>query len=338
VTRRRGSRASGSRASRRLGPRRGRHQQDGPVRADGVGAAGQAVRVRRVRAQLVGLLRLHQWCAAQVGLSTSRSPSRIAGGALPQRGTTLTVEQAKRTRGALLFRQRGGGANDHVVISLGDGNTIEAMGRAYGVRTGKVVAGRDWTSGGWVPGMHVNPPSAAGHQARLTLGGERVHVTRWPRSRRGSCRGSMRSPGSRTPRRSAASSPCRPRARRWSSMRSGAGSTGPRRGRWAPTTRSLRRSLPGTPAGGGSGAGPVRRRRRRDPRDRILVEVSPWPSRLPHFVPLPLGRLGCVRRGRAGQRGRDRACVAICLATPSAAALRCPSTGAATGVQPARSR
>jgi N-acetylmuramoyl-L-alanine amidase len=70
----------------------------------------------------------------------------------------LTVEQAKRTRGALLFRQRGGGANDHVVISLGDGHTIEAMGRAYGVRIG-VVAGRDWTSGGYVPGLHVNPPS-----------------------------------------------------------------------------------------------------------------------------------------------------------------------------------
>jgi cell wall-associated NlpC family hydrolase len=77
-----------------------------------------------------------------------------------RKGTTITVAQAAYARGAVIWRQRGGGANDHIVISLGDGeHTIEAMGRAYGVVVGK-IKGRDWTGAGTLPGIPVNVPSS----------------------------------------------------------------------------------------------------------------------------------------------------------------------------------
>jgi hypothetical protein len=77
-----------------------------------------------------------------------------------RKGTTITVAQAAYARGAVIWRQRGGGANDHIVISLGDGeHTIEAMGRAYGVVVGK-IKGRDWTGAGTIPGIPVNVPSS----------------------------------------------------------------------------------------------------------------------------------------------------------------------------------
>jgi hypothetical protein len=145
----------------RLRPRRGRHQSGRPVRPDGTRPAGQALRVRHARPGQLRLRRLHL-LVRQAG-RPQRSPTRSAvrSALCRQRGTTLTVEQAIRTRGALIFRQRGGGANDHVVISLGDGTTIEARGRAYGVVICKVY-GRDWTSGGYVPGMHVVAAPARG--------------------------------------------------------------------------------------------------------------------------------------------------------------------------------
>ena len=55
------------------------------------------------------------------------------------------MEQALQTRGALLFR------DGHVAISLGNGRTIEARGRNYGV-TQANGSGR-FTSGGLIPGM-----------------------------------------------------------------------------------------------------------------------------------------------------------------------------------------
>jgi cell wall-associated NlpC family hydrolase len=74
-------------------------------------------------------------------------------------GSTMTIAQAAYTRGAVIWRQRGGGANDHIVISLGNGkNTIEAAGKAYGVRVGK-IEGRDWTGAGAIPGIAVKVPS-----------------------------------------------------------------------------------------------------------------------------------------------------------------------------------
>jgi cell wall-associated NlpC family hydrolase len=99
------------------------------------------------------------WCAAQVGISFP-NPVSAQADACKRAGTTITVAQAAYSRGAVIWRQRGGGANDHVVISLGDGqHTIEAMGTAYGVRVGK-IAGRDWTGAGIIPGMYVKVPDS----------------------------------------------------------------------------------------------------------------------------------------------------------------------------------
>jgi cell wall-associated NlpC family hydrolase len=67
----------------------------------------------------------------------------------------ITVEQAIRTRGALLFIAKGagagGGRGNHIAISLGDGRTIEARGRAYGTNVFN-ARGRRWTHGGLIPG------------------------------------------------------------------------------------------------------------------------------------------------------------------------------------------
>ncbi|MBZ4421008.1 peptidoglycan-binding protein [Myxococcus sp. RHSTA-1-4] len=88
---------------------------------------------------------LVQWAAHQAGVS-------IPDGTMNQlphcqkKGTTISVAEALRTRGALLFRP------GHVAISLGDGRTIEAKGRAYGVGIFN-ANGRGWTTGALVPGL-----------------------------------------------------------------------------------------------------------------------------------------------------------------------------------------
>jgi cell wall-associated NlpC family hydrolase len=82
---------------------------------------------------------LTQWAAHQAGLTL---PDGAAGQYRYCRnaGTTMSVEDALRTPGALLFTFDGepgptGGepAKAHVAISLGDGRTVEARGRNYGV-------------------------------------------------------------------------------------------------------------------------------------------------------------------------------------------------------------
>ena len=82
---------------------------------------------------------LTQWAAHQSGLML---PDGAAGQYRYCRdaGTTMSVEDALRTPGALLFTFDGepgptGGepARAHVAISLGDGRTVEARGRDYGV-------------------------------------------------------------------------------------------------------------------------------------------------------------------------------------------------------------
>ncbi|MEJ3746711.1 NlpC/P60 family protein [Actinomycetes bacterium KLBMP 9797] len=82
---------------------------------------------------------LTQWAAHQAGVE-------IPDGAtaqfldLKEKGLLIPVEQARNTPGALLFSfdrepRPGDGRTPgaHVAISLGDGSTIEARGRAYGV-------------------------------------------------------------------------------------------------------------------------------------------------------------------------------------------------------------
>jgi cell wall-associated NlpC family hydrolase len=105
---------------------------------------------------------LTKWAAGRVGVT-------IPDGAteqyryLREQGTTMTVQQALRTPGALLFHfdhepspGRGGGEDPHahVAISLGDGvHTIEARGRNYGTNVFDNAAGREFNYAGMIPGM-----------------------------------------------------------------------------------------------------------------------------------------------------------------------------------------
>lgn len=99
---------------------------------------------------------LTQWAAARVGVT-------IPDGAMYQylelksRGRLLSVQEALRTRGALLFYFSseptvGGGrpAGSHVAIGLGDGRTVEARSTAYGVDV--FAAGARFNYAGLLPG------------------------------------------------------------------------------------------------------------------------------------------------------------------------------------------
>lgn len=68
-----------------------------------------------------------------------------------RKGTSIGVAAAVRTSGALLHK------DGHIAISLGNGNTIEAKGKAYGVGVFS-AAGRGWTHGMKVPGMVYGAP------------------------------------------------------------------------------------------------------------------------------------------------------------------------------------
>lgn len=89
---------------------------------------------------------LVQWAAAQVGISLPRTSDAQLNACKP-----ITVEEASRIRGALIGI-RGSGPNGHVVISLGDGRTIEARGKKYGVVEGS-VANRGFNAAGLIPNM-----------------------------------------------------------------------------------------------------------------------------------------------------------------------------------------
>lgn len=83
---------------------------------------------------------LVQWAAGRVGVPfTDGSASQIAA------CHAISVEQAIRTRGALLYHP------GHIAISLGNGRTIEAANSRVGV-VSYSAAGR-FTQGGLIPGM-----------------------------------------------------------------------------------------------------------------------------------------------------------------------------------------
>lgn len=72
-------------------------------------------------------------------------------------GLAVSIEKAIATPGALLFRGYNG--SEHVACSLGNGETVEAKGRAYGVvRT--TAYGRDWNCAALIPDLDysVAPP------------------------------------------------------------------------------------------------------------------------------------------------------------------------------------
>lgn len=88
---------------------------------------------------------LVQWACAQAGINIpdgtmNQEPY------LQQHGTQMSVEEAIRTPGALLYK------DGHVAISLGDGRTIEAKGSAYGVKIDS-AEGR-FTRAYKIPGMN----------------------------------------------------------------------------------------------------------------------------------------------------------------------------------------
>jgi len=82
---------------------------------------------------------LVRWAAARQGVGLPRTSTQQLA-AMRSAGVIIPVEEAIRIRGALLFH------SGHVAISLGNGRTIEAIGRKWGVREGgTVVHNKDGT-------------------------------------------------------------------------------------------------------------------------------------------------------------------------------------------------
>lgn len=80
-------------------------------------------------------------------------------------GMAISVLQAARTPGAAVLRYPQIAANGHVVLSDGNGGTIEAMGGAFGVRRG-FLDGRRWDVGILVPWIHYAQSSSVAAPTR----------------------------------------------------------------------------------------------------------------------------------------------------------------------------
>ena len=100
---------------------------------------------------------LTKWAAKRVGIDLPDG-SWLQYLKLKEQGALVPVEQALQTPGALLFSfsdepTPGGGrpSQAHVAISLGDGKTIEARGKKYGV--GTFDAGNRFEYGAIIPGL-----------------------------------------------------------------------------------------------------------------------------------------------------------------------------------------
>ena len=96
---------------------------------------------------------LISWSCAQLGVKfPDYSVSQID--ACSAAGLEISVAEAANVRGALLFRPAGhnGAKYNHVALSAGSGNdTIEAMGKDYGVVVGEI--GNRFTRAGYIPGV-----------------------------------------------------------------------------------------------------------------------------------------------------------------------------------------
>ena len=83
-------------------------------------------------------------------------------------GTRVGWKEAAATVGAIMLRfPPQPGVMGHIAVSDGEGGTVEARGRAYGV-TRHVASGRDWDTGVLIPWIAYDPPSA-----NLALAGPR---------------------------------------------------------------------------------------------------------------------------------------------------------------------
>lgn len=92
----------------------------------------------------------------------------------------ISVEEAAATPGAFVLRAPAPGAIGHIVLSVGDGTTLEAMSASKGVRAGK-LAHRRWDCGVLVPGIQTieGAPVALAPPGRvLYLGAPRNPATR----------------------------------------------------------------------------------------------------------------------------------------------------------------
>lgn len=75
-------------------------------------------------------------------------------------GKRIPIAEAAGTVGAILLRYPPApGTMGHIVVCDGKGGTVEAMGKAYGVRAGK-VSGRAWDTGVLIPGFTYADPAA----------------------------------------------------------------------------------------------------------------------------------------------------------------------------------
>jgi len=63
----------------------------------------------------------------------------------------IPIPLAIKTAGALLFRISPAG--NHVAVSKGDGTTIEARGKDYGIGNFSATKGRSWTAAALIPGV-----------------------------------------------------------------------------------------------------------------------------------------------------------------------------------------
>lgn len=91
---------------------------------------------------------LIEWGCAMIGVTfPDGSGNQLA--AVQRANTLISIDEAKRTCGAWLFRP---GNPNHVALCVGDGRTtIEARGRAYGV--GQFDIGTRFTKAGLIPGV-----------------------------------------------------------------------------------------------------------------------------------------------------------------------------------------
>lgn len=64
----------------------------------------------------------------------------------------ISLDEARNTPGAILLREAGDGLDGHIVISQGNGKTVEAHSHVDGV-VQNVVDGRLWTHGILLPGV-----------------------------------------------------------------------------------------------------------------------------------------------------------------------------------------
>lgn len=90
---------------------------------------------------------LIEWAAARTGVYIPDGSSAQIGYS-QSKGLGMSVSEAINTFGALLYKP------GHIAVSLGNGESIEAVGTGYGVRKMSATSRSfSWTAGGRIPGM-----------------------------------------------------------------------------------------------------------------------------------------------------------------------------------------